>query len=125
MAGDDQGGLLEEAWHRPDDSALGTWIRGEEMHMPDGHEAGYAKPSEGNPTWIQEMGSVFVAGGIHAEFWSGPMWWFLLQLRLYLHGAAPSTEVTARTDRGAGLLQDSDDDDNDGCAFALGFGSGL
>ena len=64
-AGDDQGGLLEDDWHRPDESVLGTWIQGEEL--PEGHEADYAKPPEGNPAWMQEMGSVFVAGAMHAE----------------------------------------------------------
>ena len=74
--GGDVGGLLEDERHRPDTTVLGPWMRG--VMQPEGHEAedppptvllspeDYPKPPEGNPEWMKAMGSVFVAGGVHA-----------------------------------------------------------
>ena len=56
--GEDEGGLLKDALHRPDTSVLGPWMRGV-MHA-EGHEANYPKPPEGNPEWMKTMGSVLI-----------------------------------------------------------------
>ena len=62
----DEGGLLADERHRPDTAVLGPWMWG--VMQPEGHEADYQKPPEGNPEWMNSkaMGSLFVAGGVHA-----------------------------------------------------------
>ena len=47
--GNDEGGMLEDKRHRPDTSVLGPWMRGVNDMQPEGHEANYPKPPEGNP----------------------------------------------------------------------------
>ena len=59
----DFGGILEGAEHRPEEEVLGSWVRSKVM--PEGHEGDYAKPPEGNPQWMKDIGSVFVPGKMH------------------------------------------------------------
>ena len=64
VSGEDEGELLEEEQHRPVTEVLGPWMKGG-LIQPEGHEDDYPKPPAGNPDWMKEMGSVFVAGGVH------------------------------------------------------------
>ena len=59
----DYGGILEGAEHKPEEEVLGSWVRSKVM--PEGHEGDYAKPPEGNPQWMKDIGSVFVPGKMH------------------------------------------------------------
>ena len=59
----DFGGILEDAEHRPEEEVLGSWVRSKVM--PEGHAGDYAKPPEGNPQWMKDVGSVFVLEKMH------------------------------------------------------------
>ena len=59
----DFGGILEDAEQRPEEEVLGSWVCSKVMS--EGHEGDYAKPPEGNPQRMKDIGSVFVPGKMH------------------------------------------------------------